>query len=73
MASRQGYGVVGDPAILNHTLLGVISARQIDSDLASESSQLLKQLVFMKDFSFVGGWHSPFEEEALRIVLAQEA
>ena len=27
----------------------------------------------MKDVSFVGGWHSPLEEEALRIVLAQEA
>ena len=63
----------GDPTILDRTLLGIISARQIDSDLASESSQLLKQLVFMKDFSFVGGWHSPLEEEALRIVLAQEA
>ena len=63
----------GDLTILNHTLLGIISARQVDSDLASESSQLLKQLVFMKDVSFVGGWHSPLEEEALRIVLAQEA
>ena len=63
----------GDLTILNHTLLGIISARQIDSDLASESSQLLKQLVFMKDVSFVGGWHSPLEEDALRVLLAQEA
>ena len=63
----------GDPTILDRTLLGIISARQIDSDLASESSQLLKQLVFMKDVSFVGGWHSPLEEEALRVLLAQEA
>jgi predicted Rossmann fold nucleotide-binding protein DprA/Smf involved in DNA uptake len=63
----------GDLTILNHTLLGIISARQIDSELKSESSQLLKQLVFMKDVSFVGGWHSPLEEEALRIVIAQEA
>lgn len=63
----------GDLTILNHTLLGIISARQIDSELKSESSQLLKQLVFMKDVSFVGGWHSPLEEEALRIVIAREA
>lgn len=63
----------GDPTILNHTLLGIISARQIDSDLALESSQLLEQLVFMKDISFVGGWHSPLEEEALRVLLAHEA
>ena len=63
----------GDLTILDRTLLGIISARQIDSDLTSESSQLLKQLVFMKDVSFVGGWHSPLEEEALRVLLAQEA
>jgi DNA processing protein len=63
----------GDLTILNHPLLGIISARHIDSDLALESSQLLKQLVFMKDVSFVGGWHSPLEEEALRVLLAHEA
>jgi DNA processing protein len=63
----------GDLTILDRTLLGIISARQVDSDLASECSQLLKQLVFLKDVSFVGGWHSPLEEEALRVLLAQEA
>ncbi len=63
----------GDLTILNHTLLGMISARQVDSDLASGCSQLLKQLVFLKDVSFVGGWHSPLEEEALRVLIAQEA
>jgi predicted Rossmann fold nucleotide-binding protein DprA/Smf involved in DNA uptake len=63
----------GDLTILDHTLLGIISARQGDSDLASECSQLLKQLVFLKDVSFVGGWHSPLEEEALRVLIAQEA
>jgi DNA processing protein len=63
---------LGDLTILNHTLLAIISAREIDSDLALESSQLLKQLAFIKDVSFVGGWHSPLEEQALRILLAQE-
>lgn len=62
----------GDLTILNHTLLGIISAREIDSELALESSQLVKQLAFIKDVSFVGGWHSPLEEQALRILLAQE-
>jgi predicted Rossmann fold nucleotide-binding protein DprA/Smf involved in DNA uptake len=64
---------LGDPAILNGRLLGIISARQTDSNLALKSSQLLKQLVSLKDACFVGGWHSPLEEEALRFVLAQGA
>jgi predicted Rossmann fold nucleotide-binding protein DprA/Smf involved in DNA uptake len=64
---------VGDPAILNHRLLGIISARQVDSDLALETARLLKQLVSLEDAAFVSGWHSPLEEEALRILLAQEA
>jgi DNA processing protein len=64
---------VGDPALLNYPLLGIISARQIDSDLASKTSQLLKQLASLKDVAFVSGWHSPLEEEAFRILLAQEA
>jgi predicted Rossmann fold nucleotide-binding protein DprA/Smf involved in DNA uptake len=60
----------GDPAILNDRLLGVISARQIDSDLALKSSQLLRQLASSREVAFVGGWHSPLEEEALHILLA---
>jgi DNA processing protein len=64
---------LGDTAILNQTLLGVISARQIDSDLALKSAQLLKQLGSLRDVCFVGGWHSPLEDEALRVLLAQGA
>ncbi|MBI1995899.1 MAG: DNA-processing protein DprA [Deltaproteobacteria bacterium] len=64
---------LGEPAILERKLLGIISARQIDSDLALKSSQLLKQLAFLKEVSFISGWHSPLEEEALNILLAQEA
>jgi predicted Rossmann fold nucleotide-binding protein DprA/Smf involved in DNA uptake len=59
---------VGDPAILNRRFLGIISARQIDSDLALRSSQLLKQLVSLEDVAFISGWHSPLEEEALRVL-----
>lgn len=61
---------LGDPAILKRRLLGIISARQIDSDLALRSSQLLKQLASLKEVAFIGGWHSPLEEEALRILSA---
>jgi predicted Rossmann fold nucleotide-binding protein DprA/Smf involved in DNA uptake len=64
---------LGDSTILDRRLLGVISARQIDSDLALKSSQLLKQLASFREAAFVGGWHSPLEEEALHILLAQTA
>lgn len=64
---------MGQSAILNGKLLGIISARKIDSDLALKTSQLLKQLAFLEDVSFISGWHSPLEEEALRILLVQPA
>ena len=64
---------LGEAAILNRRLLGIISARQIDSDLALASSQILRQLASLKEVAFVGGWHSPLEEEALHILLAQTA
>jgi len=60
----------GDTAILDRRLLGIISARRIDSDLALRSSQLLKQLAFLEDIAFISGWHSPMEDEALRILSA---
>jgi len=63
----------GDAAILNRRLLGIVSARQIDSDLALKNAQLLKELAFLNELAFVGGWHSPLEEEALRILSAQMA
>jgi predicted Rossmann fold nucleotide-binding protein DprA/Smf involved in DNA uptake len=64
---------LGESAILERKLLGIISARQIDSDLALKSSQLLTQLASLKEVSFISGWHSPLEEEALNILLAQGA
>ena len=63
----------GEPALLTRKLLGIISARQIDSDLALKSSQLLKQLASLQETSFIGGWHSPLEKEALRILLVSRA
>ena len=61
----------GDPRILNGKLIGLISARQIDSDLALKSSQILKEVSFLREIGFASGWHSPLEAEALHILLAQ--
>jgi predicted Rossmann fold nucleotide-binding protein DprA/Smf involved in DNA uptake len=64
---------LGEPSILDGPLLGILSARQIDSDLALKSSQLIKQLASSGGVAFVGGWHSPLEEETLRILLADSS
>lgn len=64
---------VGDPDILKGRLIGIISARKIDADLALKTSELLKQLLGLEGVSFISGWHSPLEEEALRILLAEGA
>jgi len=63
---------LGDPAILNSKLLGVFSARKIDPELALKTSELLRQLARLENLSFIGGWHSPLEEEALRILLVHQ-
>jgi hypothetical protein len=39
--------------------------------LALRSSELLRELARLEKLCFVGGWHSPLEDEALRILLAQ--
>lgn len=64
---------LGEQAILNRRLLGIISARRFDSVLALKSSEILKQVSALKEVAFIGGWHSPLEEEALGILLAQGA
>jgi predicted Rossmann fold nucleotide-binding protein DprA/Smf involved in DNA uptake len=63
----------GEQAILNGKLLGIISAREMDSDLAAKSAELLEQLTSLKDVSFIGGWHSPLEKEALRLLSGNSA
>ncbi len=62
---------VGDPRILNWKLLGIVSARQIDPELALRSSDLLRRLACLENLTFISGWHSPLEEEALRILLVK--
>ena len=70
--ARKLWGA-GDPAMLSRRLLGIISARQIDSDLTLKSAKLLKELASLHELAFVGGWHSPLEEEAFHILLVQTA
>ena len=64
---------VGEQRILNGPLLGIVSAREFDQDLATKSAGLLEQLAPVKDIAFIGGWHSPLEKEALRILSANSA
>lgn len=61
---------VGDSSILDGKLLGIISARKTEPDLALKNFELLQQLPSL-GATFISGWHSPLEEEALRILLRQ--
>jgi len=63
----------GDQALLNGKLLAIISARETDSDLAAKSAGLLEQLASLKEVSFIGGWHSPLEKAALRLLSGNSA
>jgi predicted Rossmann fold nucleotide-binding protein DprA/Smf involved in DNA uptake len=63
----------GDRSILNRRLIGIISSREADSDVARKSAELLQQLTALQEVAFIGGWHSPLEKEALRIVSGNSA
>lgn len=63
----------GEQRILNNRLLGIISAREADAELTARSAQLLEQLASLKEVAFIGGWHSPLEKEALRVLLGSSA
>ncbi len=63
---------VGETSLLRGRILGILSARKIEPDLALKTSELLRQLDSL-DATFVSGWHSPLEEEVLRILLSQQA
>ena len=64
---------VGNAQILRRPLLALISARQIECDLAVISLQIMQQLAASKNISFISGWHSQLEQKCLRIVLAEQA
>ena len=64
---------VGNAQILRRPLLALISARQIECDLAVISLQIMQQLAASKNISFISGWHSQLEQNCLRIVLAEQA
>ena len=63
----------GEQRILSGRLLGIISAREADEDLAAKSAELLHQLAPLKNVTFIGGWHSPLEKETLRILSGNSA
>lgn len=60
----------GEPSILKGKVLGILSARKMEPDLALKTSELLRQLGSL-DATFVSGWHSPLEEEVLSILLTR--
>lgn len=62
---------VGEPSILNAKLMGIVAARKIAPDLALKTFELLRELSSLGEVAFISGWHSPLEEEALRILLAK--
>lgn len=64
---------VGNGQILRRPLLALISARQIERDLAATSLLLIQQLAASKNIGFISGWHSQLEQECLRIVLTKQA
>jgi hypothetical protein len=49
-----------------------LSARRIDADLASKSSEILQQIASL-ELTFISGWHSQLEVDALRILLSRSA
>ena len=77
LESTFGKGVpklwyCGELSLLKNQLLGVVSARKIEPDLALKTTELLEQLTSIS-LTFIGGWHSPLEEEALRVLLRAPA
>jgi len=61
----------GNLSLLNGALVGIVAAREIEPELTLRTSVFLEQLNVLK-VGFVGGWHSPLEEDCLGILLRQE-
>jgi len=66
--SRLWY--LGNTSLLSQPLVGIVSARAVESNLSLISAALLTQLARLQA-TFIGGWHSPLETESLRILLSQ--
>jgi len=64
---------VGNCEILTRPLLGIVSARQINHDLAIKSDELMKQLAILRQVAFISGWHSQLEKQSLRLLLSHKA
>ena len=63
---------VGNCEILTRPLLGIVSARQINHDLAIKSDELMKQLAILRQVAFISGWHSQLEKQSLRLLLSHK-
>ncbi|MFQ5917309.1 MAG: DNA-processing protein DprA [Candidatus Binatia bacterium] len=63
---------IGEPQILKRELLGIISSRKIAPELALTTAKILRQLVPL-EVTFISGWHSFLEKEALNVLLTQQA
>ncbi|HEX7228825.1 MAG TPA: hypothetical protein VF452_00415, partial [Candidatus Binatia bacterium] len=72
-AQPRALWAVGDAQIVRRPLLGIVSARQVDPDLALKSDELVKQLAILNRVGFIGGWHSQLETQSLRLLLSQKA
>ena len=64
---------IGNAELLGRPLLALISARQIERDLAGMSLQLMEQLAASRNINFISGWHSQLEQECLRILFTEQA
>ncbi|MGH7846798.1 MAG: DNA-processing protein DprA [Candidatus Binatia bacterium] len=59
---------LGNPSLLNRPLVGIVSARAVESNPSLGTPELLGQLTRLQA-TFIGGWHSAPEKESLRILL----
>jgi predicted Rossmann fold nucleotide-binding protein DprA/Smf involved in DNA uptake len=72
-AQPRALWAVGNAQIVRRPLLGIVSARKIDPDLALKSDELMQQLARLNQIAFIGGWHSQLEKQSLRLLQSREA
>lgn len=61
---------LGNTSLLDHTLIGIVSARAAESYLNSRTEELLRELTGIQA-TFIGGWHSSLEKESLKVLLRE--
>ena len=72
----KAIAAIGDAALLERKLLGILASRTLASGALIKVRDLLCHLLIdggecvADRIAFVGGWDSPFEEECMRYLLA---